>query len=247
MKNTITIKQTLSFAWGRFKDNASFLVFLTLSMIVVSSAIERLGGQPTEAFVFLLSLFFSFFASFSLIKVGLATVRGKKASWNDVFSDIDWKLFGLFAVSSILFTIAYVLGLILLIIPGIIIMVRGAFYGFALVDEKIGPVHAIKRSFSITKGNFWRILGLAIVLFLINVLGALLFFVGLLITIPLCLISMAYVYDKLKSAPVTVASAPVEPVPAAAPTAPVAPADSAPKTEPNTDQKADDKANHKVS
>jgi membrane-anchored glycerophosphoryl diester phosphodiesterase (GDPDase) len=60
---------------------------------------------------------------------------------------------------TVLTTLATLLGLVLLIIPGIIALVRLAFAPVALVVEGHRGPGALRRSWRLTKGFFWRTLG----------------------------------------------------------------------------------------
>ena len=60
---------------------------------------------------------------------------------------------------TILTTLATLFGFILLIIPGIIVLVRLAFAPAALVVEGHRGSKALRRSWRLTKGFFWRTLG----------------------------------------------------------------------------------------
>lgn len=60
---------------------------------------------------------------------------------------------------TILSTLAALLGFVLLIIPGIIALVRLAFAPVALVVEDHRGPGALRRSWRLTKGFFWRTLG----------------------------------------------------------------------------------------
>lgn len=60
---------------------------------------------------------------------------------------------------TILSTLAALLGFVLLIVPGIIVLVRLAFAPVALVVEGHRGSGALRRSWRLTKGFFWRTLG----------------------------------------------------------------------------------------
>jgi hypothetical protein len=64
---------------------------------------------------------------------------------------------------TVISTVAILIGLVLLIIPGIILLVRLAFAPAVLVVESVGGMSALRRSWRLSSGNFWRALG-AIVL-----------------------------------------------------------------------------------
>jgi hypothetical protein len=71
----------------------------------------------------------------------------------------------------ILMTLAIGIGLVLLIVPGMILGMMLFVSLPACIVEKQGPYRSLKRSAELTKGNRWRILGIAILLYLGNVIG----------------------------------------------------------------------------
>ncbi len=79
---------------------------------------------------------------------------------------------------SFLSLLAAVLGLILLIIPGIIVFVRLTFGSMVLVVEGLKGTKAMGRSWRLAKGHFWRLFG---ALILANVMAG---FIATLLAIP---------------------------------------------------------------
>jgi len=67
-----------------------------------------------------------------------------------------WPMIGAVIVCAVM----VLLGLLLFIIPGIYLLLRLAYVGPIIANEKIGPIDAIKRSFYLTKGNLWEIIGI---------------------------------------------------------------------------------------
>jgi hypothetical protein len=70
-------------------------------------------------------------------------------------------------VSFILWYLATLVGTILLIIPGIWIMIRLGINVPPLVVERAGPIHALTRSWRLTKNRWWATFGTLIVGYLI--------------------------------------------------------------------------------
>ncbi|HBG00346.1 MAG TPA: hypothetical protein DDW87_02055, partial [Firmicutes bacterium] len=56
----------------------------------------------------------------------------------------------------------------------------------------------IGESFRLVQGSFWSVVGVLIVGFFLNVLGAMLFGIGLLLTVPLTSLSLTYLYRRLE-------------------------------------------------
>jgi hypothetical protein len=63
-----------------------------------------------------------------------------------------WPLFA----ATVLWLLASTLGLALLILPGIFLMLALGFYAPAVVLDQDGPLQALKHSFRLVKGNWWR-------------------------------------------------------------------------------------------
>ena len=72
-------------------------------------------------------------------------------------------------IASCLITLLFLLGLILLVIPGIIIMLALEATIPAIVAENRGPIEAMKRSAELASGYKWHILGVVIVVFFVQI------------------------------------------------------------------------------
>lgn len=99
--------------------------------------------------------------------------------------------------ASLLLGLAIVLGLLLLIVPGIIFALMFMFATLIVIDRERGPIEAMKESMRITRGHKWPLLGFALVLVLLNVLGLLALGVGLLVSIPVSLLAFMHAYRSL--------------------------------------------------
>jgi hypothetical protein len=93
--------------------------------------------------------------------------RGITVSAADAFKVALGKAIPL-AILGILIYLGLVVGLLLIIIPGIILGVMWSVATPALVVENVGPVAALGRSRALTKGYRWAIFGLVVVAVLIS-------------------------------------------------------------------------------
>jgi uncharacterized membrane protein len=94
------------------------------------------------------------------------------------------------------------IGLVLLIVPGVIVAIVFAFYGFHIVDTgSTDPIGALRRSAEITRGHRWQLFLFGLLLIGLNLLGILLLVVGVLFTSGISLLAVAYVYRRLSPAP----------------------------------------------
>jgi hypothetical protein len=105
----------------------------------------------------------------ALVHGTIADLNGKKASFGDCLQTglrTCLPVIGL----SILFGIALVVGLVLLVVPGVLMFLAWAVIVPVLVVEKTGVFGAFGRSAELTRGHRWAILGLVIVVGLISMI-----------------------------------------------------------------------------
>jgi hypothetical protein len=86
----------------------------------------------------------------------------------------------------ILSGIVIVVGLVLLIVPGLIALTRLSMGQYLIVDKSVGPIEAMKQSWNLTKGHagkIWGAIGVAIVVGLVvSILVSWIPLVGVIIT-----------------------------------------------------------------
>jgi uncharacterized membrane protein len=87
---------------------------------------------------------------------------------------------------------------ILVIILATIVVSIGFMFSYPLiVDRKLGGLDAVKLSFKAVLANFWSLLGLAMLQFLLGLAGALLCYVGLVFVFPISYASIAVAYERV--------------------------------------------------
>ncbi len=82
------------------------------------------------------------------------------------------------ALAGLLTTVLIVIGFFLLIIPGVILSVRLSFVPFLVVDERFGPVGAVRESWRRSAGYGWTIFGFWLLSIPIFLVGFLLLIIG---------------------------------------------------------------------
>ena len=106
-------------------------------------------------------------------------------------------------IASVIVGVMVGIGFIFLIVPGIYLAITFGFFGYNIVDKEHGIVESIEQSAAITKAQKWDLFGFGVALFFFNLAGAIALGVGLLITVPVSMLALAYVYRKLNGEPVT--------------------------------------------
>lgn len=171
------------------KENFELVFFATLIILAVSVFTE---GQELLS---LLAFLFAFIIKIGYEKIFLKVYDGEKPKLSEMFQHytLFWKYLGVV----ILNCLVVVGGIILLVIPGIYWAVRFSFAALIVVDTKSGPMAAMKESWAITKGNFWKLLLLWLAIVVINLAGIIALYVGLLITVPVTTFAAVFVYREL--------------------------------------------------
>ena len=138
-------------------------------------------------------------AAAGLLKMAFDVVDGREASLGTMLEGWDKVQV---VVATILVGIATFIGIILCVLPGIAVIVFSAFTTAFVVDRKLGAVDAIKASINLVKNNFGPAILWMLLAFLCTVVGAIACGVGLLVAIPVVLISQAYTLRALTGGPI---------------------------------------------
>ncbi len=198
-----TIKDSFKYGWETFKSHLETAILSTILILAVGMLTESKHVIGLLATVFLIIVQIGYF------KIFLRINDGENPVFSDIFKEfkkIFWKYLGL----SLLVGFVVGIGTIFLIIPGLILITRLLFSSFILIDTNISITESIKESWAITKGNFWKILLLILSICVANIIGAMLFYVGLLVTVPVSTWALIHAYRKLSQAR---ASIMIEPTP----------------------------------
>lgn len=201
MKNSFSISEALSWGFETFKKNWKFLVSFFILVILadlIPAWLHDLARRNFSdvSFIFsILSFVIDIITSIGIIVVTLKFVDRKKPEIEDLYQHYSYFLN--YILSSIIYCLIIIAGLILFIIPGIYWAIKYQFYKFYVVDKKMGPWEAIKASGHLTRGNKWKLLWMDIVFALISLLGVLVFGVGTLVAMPIVSLAGAKVYRKL--------------------------------------------------
>lgn len=129
----------------------------------------------------------------------LKAVRGTEPELGDMFEGFRRYLDA--TVGMLLVTLAVVVGLIFLIVPGLILLVRFFFTPFLIIDRELSAVDAMKESWELTRGHGWSIFGLVLLAIPILIGGLLLLIVGVVPATVWIYASAAAFYQAVAGAP----------------------------------------------
>lgn len=86
---------------------------------------------------------------------------------------------------------------ILIAIPLIYFTTRLCFVLCFIVDQDSGASESISQSWTLSKGHFWFLFLLFLIMLAINILGTMFFFIGLLFSYPLSILILIVTYRKM--------------------------------------------------
>ena len=121
---------------------------------------------------FVLGSLLSIIGSFLLQGVVVEAVRDiqdgrRDLSLGDLFRSVS-PVLGMLIGAGILAALGIILGLILLIVPGLLLLTWWSLTSPVVVIERPGVTAALGRSRQLVRGNGWRVFGVIVVLFIIE-------------------------------------------------------------------------------
>jgi uncharacterized membrane protein len=96
-----------------------------------------------------------------------------------------------------LYCTAVAAGLLLLVVPGVYLAVRYAFFGNVLAAQPASALDGLRGAGSLSRGRWWMLFRFLLVVAALNLAGAALLGVGLLVTFPVTLLATASLYRAL--------------------------------------------------
>lgn len=197
----LPLSEAVHFGWSTLQRSTIFIVGVTLVAWFVPGIIEWAGKNMLDnrlqhVGMSLISSLVSATFALGLAKIYLRFCDGEMPIFENLFDGLA--RLHIYIAANIVVGIAVCMGLVLLVVPGIIFLLRLWFVGFVVVDEQVGPLEAIQRSWDITRGHTLDLFLLFILLVGLNILGIIAILVGLLITLPMSGLALAFVYRHLK-------------------------------------------------
>ncbi len=173
----LNYSEILNVAWSHIKNDLPLAVGLTLvSMmsLAVANWIPFVGS----------------FLNFPLLAGYLRCLLKIRNRETIGYSDFFWGFVNFnrllhLGLASLLVGLGFILGLILLLFPGIWWIFAAIFTLQLMVLKDLDSVGAIQKSLALVKNRWWNVFGFFVLLAMINFVGSLCFFVGVLISVPL--------------------------------------------------------------
>ncbi len=186
----VNIGDYLREGWEIFRSRAGEFVAYSLIVALVTVVLSGKGGILSLAVSLVTApLYAGYFVYVFMI------FEGREVRFGDFFKGFNYFLPLLLAGFVAGFLVF--LGLLLLVIPGVYLAVGYFFVTMLIVDYGMDFWQAMETSRQIVTKNWFSVFVLTLVLFALNLLGGLLLFVGLLVTVPLSFCAAAIAYRDI--------------------------------------------------
>lgn len=189
----LSIGHLFSRSWPLFKENMGVVVgaFAVYALIV---------GVGSELWEDALLLDLAVFLITGPLAAGLYWLmlkvqRGEPAAFADLFAGFNE--FGRALGVYVLYTIGVVLGLILLIVPGLILAVGLWPAIYLVMDRDLDVMDTLREAWDMTKGYRLQLFGIGIVLALFTLVGLIALGIGVFFTGAMAALVSAAVYEEL--------------------------------------------------
>lgn len=205
--------------WKITRNNLLFLigilggVFLFLELLTYLSnlAIDNLLiGIITS----LLNIVFLCIFYLGITKIFVKLSENEDIGFKDLFS--QWNqigsIFVLYVFSIIVFYLLHrffmffaattglpdLFALVWLFCVIVIFILFFSFINFFMVKYQMGPINSLKYNFQVTKKDFFAVFIFYFLFLLINLIGLMVFYIGLIVTLPITFLAQAIFLDKLE-------------------------------------------------
>ena len=194
-----SVGAALSYGWRAYWRNAGPLIVIAIIIVAINVLVQVIGGGihgiVASFLLELIDLVVLLVLAMGLIRASLAVVEGRSPEVGMLFRTDG---FGPYLVGSIFVGVLVFIGTLACVIPGIILALMWEFFGYVIVEHPdTAATDAMRHSADMTRGHRWPLLGLLILLFLINLVGALLFGIGLIFTYGITAVTLAWSYKTL--------------------------------------------------
>jgi len=194
MPEIISIDSTkiLQRAWEIFKKDWKIISVIMLLSTIVGRLSSRDGNSGLiDLAIFLASIIFTMISTL----VSLKLVRGQSVTMEDItgLKNKAWP----FIKTYIRYFLYIIGGLLLLIIPGIYFALK---YGFALylsIDQTDSSGEAMNMSAKMTEGVKGQLIVFGIISVILNIVGLIALYIGVIVTSAVTIIGFALIYEQL--------------------------------------------------
>lgn len=204
-----SIRTSFSYGWDIVFGNRFLPLFLAVIIVgILNGPISANSNWEGDFNIGLLLLFpliifglAYYFLFLPVLEYGedylfLKAVRNQETDLKLLFEGFRTKYLNIVLANLIVFALTMI-GLMMLIVPGIIVFCRLAFVPYLVMDKDLDPVKAVEKSWELTRGYGWKVFGLALASIGIFICGLIVFLVGAIFSVVLIHAAFATFYQSL--------------------------------------------------
>lgn len=204
MQQVFSIGDAVGFGWKKFKEQPGFFIAFVIVVFFVQAVISGIEGGLEKAdiatgligIVSLIGFIVSLILGLWQVRISLNVADGKPGAFSDFNAIVP--LIGKGILTQLLYMVIVFVGLLLLVIPGLIWLIKYQYALYFVIDKGMKPFEALEASGKLTDGVKWQLVLFNIVIGLINLAGALLIGIGLIVSVPVSIIAAGYVYRQMQ-------------------------------------------------
>jgi hypothetical protein len=187
----LLIGDTIGRSWELLKANFWPLVGVTFLIVVIQGVLNAIPFLGIVTSLLLTGVFYG-----GLYCYYLRRIRGQPTELGDAFAGFTLAFVPLM-LGGLVVGLLTCVGLICLIIPGIYLSVAWCFTFPLIIDQKLEFWTAMEVSRRVVTAQWWRVFGLAILAFLVSLLGVLACGIGVFATLPIGFGAITIAYETL--------------------------------------------------
>ena len=198
MERKLIISDLFRKAWQSLTAQIWVLAGLVIGYTIISLLLTctvPYVGFPFRTVLGVANTLLSLVFTLGYIKNLFQTLDGEEPQFS-AYGQMSRKVFSLF-FAYILYWIIVGIGLALLIVPGVYFALRFMFVPQIIVEENVGAIASLRRSWEITRGATGQIFKLALACCGIMLLGNMALGIGVFVAIPLVLLMIGAAYRRL--------------------------------------------------
>lgn len=201
----IDIPPLFKYPFRIFREHTSFIIGVMTTYFVLGVVPQvyfflYAPKDPTvgEQIFSIIALLVQLFIALGFIKIMLYLVDKERAvDIQDLVN--NGRIFFSYVVAYFMFMIAFALGFMLFIVPGIYLYIRLQFYPYYIIEHGDPSYIALQKSWFATKNLELELFLFGVCVVFINLLGVLCLGLGVIFTYPLTTMATAIVYKGLEA------------------------------------------------
>ena len=130
-----------------------------------------------------------------LKRICLDLYDGKPVVYSDLFRDL--RLGASFLLVQLAYFVMVLVGLAILVIPGLYLGTKFTFLAYSFAVGNPSLMQSFQQSAIISQGSMWFLVRFSLLILLMNIMGAGLLGIGLIVTFPLSMLMKAFLYRQL--------------------------------------------------